>query len=242
MKTPTKKNAPFNPFWMQSMIENMGEAELAGFQKFLEKPSGDSAKVWVLKNAIRKAEEAKAPAPPTVKKPTEKEQLARLFSDTIKRRLMEIQKVTCEKCAVDKIDSQAFMAALYALYGKNDFFGDQAAEAIRTGNVEFFTAAAEAIKASTAHMTEKENRLLSHLTVALIHLEKELKKGGRKITKQKLQQVIETKIQALGMDAFSDKGSWQKLWKRPELSPFLKQEHVGRKSVAGKGREVDVLL
>ncbi len=109
------------------------------------------------------------------------------------------------------------------------------------GDAGFFESAAAAIKATYLSKGKaKENRKVAHLTIALIILTRDvLKNGNGKITKQEMEKRILAEIRKTKIKAYSDEGSWQELWNRPELSPFLKQAHVGRsKKTSGKGRAV----
>jgi hypothetical protein len=244
MKKQSTNKPPIKKQFIQSMLEKMTEEELLEFHKFLASSTGNAAKVWVLRDSAErtlKARLAPRTSPKISPEESEKKLFAALVSDSVKKRAVEIQKVAKAKNAALKIDSPAFMSCIKALFGENDFFGDEAMKAAQSGDAAFFELAAEAIKATLpSNKNTEENRKVAHLTIALIILTRDvLKKGQRKITKQKMEECILREIGKTNIKPYSDADSWQDLWRRPELSPFLKQAHNGRSpKTSGKGRAV----
>lgn len=227
MKTTFKKP------WLQAMMESLPDEQLTAFTKFLKKPDR-AAIVMCLKEAAKNAKEAREPKKKAVKASRKQSDEERIFDYFTKlqwnKKLAEIRMVSRSKNAVQNLDNEAFVSALNARFGVNELFGDEAMRAVTKGDAGFFTAAAESIKAvSSNSKIGKENRRLAHLTVALIILKQSrITLKNRKIEKQSMRAKIETMLGKMNIIPFSDEGSWQALWNRPELKPFLKNAHLGR--------------
>ena len=124
------------------------------------------------------------------------------------------------KTAVAKLDDEDYIQTVRGHFGVNDFYGDKAMTAARELNEGFFKSALAAVRdIKSSNRKAGESRMLLHIEAALKILTKR-KNPLEKMTKQQLEKSL---AKPLGENIFADRNSWQALFKRPEIKPFVIQ-------------------
>lgn len=235
---------------IQTAFEKLSDEELkAIYDLASDRKKGAQARLWVLTNSLeneRKTRGTRAVARGINLITHPEKGLAKLIKNVRADQSARANLVNGTIHAMDNLDNESFMDTARAHYGVNDFFGDQAMQAAQNLDEQFFKSAMEAIKTlkSKARKSKSkagESTMLIHIQTALTFLHEGDHKGQlpqRKVTKQKLREVLEMR---LGGRSFSSKSkSWPEFFKRPEIRPFVEREKSGgRPTTSGKGRGVE---
>jgi len=139
---------------IQTMLEKLTDTELAEFEKFLNKPTGNAAKVWVLKDAIGHVSKQRNSKPK--KAATSEAELVAHFTHLRKSdEISSLEFASMVKNPFTKKADPLFLNAVKAIHGINEFFGDESEKAIRTRDKKFFRAALDALE--TTHRMPDAN-------------------------------------------------------------------------------------
>lgn len=235
---------------LQTAFEKMTDEELQAVFGFVtDRSKGATARLFVIAGQLEFEQRQRGilPKPKGINLITHPEEgLAEVVKDIRTNQAGHVHIVKGSKNAIANLDSEAFEATARAHYGVNYFFGDQAMKAAQDLDERFFVSALEAVrvlKMRSRGLKPKggESKMLLHIQTSLTFFHEGDEKGQlpqRKVTKQKLREVLETR---LGSRSFSSKSeSWPDFFKRPEIAPFVEDANGGgRPKKSGKGRAVE---
>lgn len=208
---------------LQTALKKLDDTELAALRELLDAPDrGAAAKVWALAD-FAKAEAARRSGETKPPPAGDDELFAAMLRRSTAARLRELSAIAGKGLRLDLTGDTAWRSAFYAAHGASPFFGDEAAEAARRGDAPFFRTCAEAVAAARAPRNAGDERGAAHLTAALLILRRATKNGAPRLAKGETRARIEAMLGRANIEPYSDRESWRKLWKRPELAAFMAQ-------------------
>lgn len=230
-----KPKLPKQP--LQTISERLTKEEIKWLCAFLSKKGGAAAKVWVIKGAcegemIRRGIKRQ---PALIHDHQDAIKDLRLLMHTNGAAMADIAKG--EKWASDKLANPAFVSAIRACAGVNEFFGDEAQEAIEKRKIGFFRSTMEAVEtyAKRGKTSKDSDRMMMHVRAGHAVAFRLIKEGKPDPTIGEFEAMVEDELDAIGILGFSDPKSWVKVREACGMS-HLKQAFQGRKPVTMGGK------
>ncbi len=223
----------------QTACEKMTDAEIADWYTFVtDSTKGAAARLWCIESSL--AFQIKTRGLPIAQNASTLS-LEQMVLIGRSNQAAHVNIVKGLKNAMVKLDNEDYAQTVRAHCEVNQFFGDKAQQAAIELDEGFFRRALEAIrdlkrKRGKTKAEAGESKMILHIQAALTILHNGDARGEnplRKVTKKWLMTEIENRLTS----PFSDTASWQAFFKRPEISPFVRQDRSGgRPKTSGKGR------
>ncbi|MFK7849636.1 MAG: hypothetical protein AB8D78_01555 [Akkermansiaceae bacterium] len=223
----------------QTMIEGLTKEELSWLSGFLSKKTGAAAKVWTLKNSCEKQMVKRGMIPPIPQTNGDEERGKITLLLNHYNAAGMVDSVKGEKLAMSKFEHPAFVSAMRACHGVNDFFGDQAQEALEKKDIGFFRSTMEAVEAFAKGQqspTKDSNKMVMHIRAGHSVAFRLIKEGKPEPTKQDFEKMVTRELKPLGVAPFQSNDKWREVLEKCDMG-HLKQAFQGRRqTTSGKQR------